>query len=37
MEKLAEFSRPLFVNSLAVSPTLHFAESARALCRRNNF
>jgi len=37
MEKLAEFSRRANVNSLAVSPMLHFAESARALCRRNNF
>jgi hypothetical protein len=37
MEKLAEVSRLLPANSLAVSPTLHLAESARALCRRNNF
>jgi len=37
MEQLAEVSRLLAVNSMAVSPTLHFAESARALCRRNNF
>jgi hypothetical protein len=36
-EKLAKVSRTAEVNSLAVSPTLRFAESARALCRRNNF